>query len=156
MSNLGVASARTWPVAAGALILAHLVVSVLIVLGVIEASLTAVRVIHLIGNLHDPLLIGPLAALLPSAAVLFWGSKAIVTQLDRGIASLRRHRPQILANCRADGSGAAVEQRLSAIRTRNGTAGAGLWIGAVFLAALSLAIAILATTGVGEEGIGQA
>jgi hypothetical protein len=40
-----------------------------------------------------------------------------------------------------------VEQPLSAIETRNGTAGAGLWIGAAFLAALSLAVAILATTG---------
>jgi hypothetical protein len=160
MTDFGIPMVRTRPVAAAALTFAHLALSVLIVVSVIEASLIIAKVSHLIANLHDPLLIGPLAAaLLPCAGVGFWASKAIIAQLDRGFAGLRRHRQQIpeppRANSRTDGSGAELNQCL-AIRPRERKAGAGLWIGAAFLVALGLAVAGLATTGIDANGIRQA
>ena len=160
MSDLGIPLVRTRPVAAAALTLAHLAVSVLIVVSAIEASHIIASVSHLIGNLHDPLLISPVAAaLLPCAGVLFWSSKAIIAQIDRGIAELRRHRQQMpgppSADSGTDGSGAGVNQRL-AIRPKEGKGGAGLWIGAAFLAALGLTVAVLATRGIDKNGIGEA
>jgi hypothetical protein len=70
--------------AAIALILLHLAVSVFVIITVIEVWPTAVSIIRQIQNQHDMILIGTLlVAFIPLAFVSFWGYKVILVEIRR-------------------------------------------------------------------------
>jgi hypothetical protein len=70
----------------------HFMIALLVVASIIEAWQTIGDVVHTARNINAILLAGALATgLMPAAAVIFWGGKAILVQLETPFRSIRRY-----------------------------------------------------------------
>jgi hypothetical protein len=81
--------ARLAPIA---VILMHFTVALLVVISIAEVWQTIGDVVGTIRNVTGIFLAAALAAaLLPAGAVIFWGGKAIVVQLERPVRWMRQY-----------------------------------------------------------------